>query len=371
MLKARDTERRALVLQGGGALGAYQAGVYQALEEVGEHPEWIAGISIGAINAAIIAGNPVEQRMEKLKGFWDRITEFMDVPPLIEDGFFRRMFNEWSGMTISAFGVPGFFTPRFPPAPFSFPGTPGAISFYDTAPLRETLMEFVDFDRINSGPIRLSLGAVHVRTGNFTYFDNSNTKIGPDHVMASGALPPGFPPVWIDGEAYWDGGLVSNTPLQYVLDRRVESDSWTVYQVDLFSSRGEMPCNMLEVFQRDKDIRYSSRTRMNTDIQKELIKLREAAQRLYEKLPSDLKEDKDAKLLSHSGKYGGVTVMHLINRSEDYDTHSKDYDFSRVTVQGHWKAGYDDAAQSLKDKRWIDREPVTHGISVFDLVTAD
>ena len=216
--------KRVLVLQGGGALGSYQAGAYDALCTHEFDPTWVAGISIGAINAAIIAGNPKEQRVARLKEFWELVSSPVLWRPIVKGDQTRSAFNEASAAWIAAFGVPGFFTPRVPPAPLWPRGTPQAISYYDTAPLRETLTRLVDFDLVNEKHVRLSVGAVNVRTGNFAYFDNANEKIGPEHIMASGALPPGFPPVEIDGEHYWDGGLVSNTPLDYVLDQEKIED---------------------------------------------------------------------------------------------------------------------------------------------------
>lgn len=356
----------ALVLQGGGALGAYQAGVYAALAEAGHMPDWIAGISIGAINAAIIAGNPPDRRIDRLRAFWDMVSSRVTVPSLFPDGFMRTWFNEVSAGIVAASGIPGFFEPRMPPAALSLPGTLEAISYYDTAPLRKTLLELVDFDLLNAGEVRLSVGAVNVLTGNFAYFDTTERTIGPDHIMASGALPPAFAPVIIDGEPWWDGGLVSNTPLQHVLDRHGEGEL-TVFQVDLFSARGAMPKTMGDVAQREKDIRFSSRTRLNTDMQKELQRLRDAAHRLSAKLPADLKADPDARLLAARGGQGAVTIMHLINRGEPYETGSKDYEFSRQTVNGHWQAGAADVERSLAHKDWAKRRRHDSGIVTFDL----
>ncbi|MDU1809267.1 MAG: patatin-like phospholipase family protein, partial [Bradyrhizobium sp.] len=221
--------QRVLVLQGGGALGSYQAGAYQALCHFDFEPEWVAGISIGAINAAIIAGNDRDKRVGRLKEFWEMVSSPVPWKPLLNGDHHRSAFNEASAALIAAFGVPGFFTPRFPPAPLWPAGSLQSVSYYDTAPLKRTLERLVDFDRINDLKTRLSVGAVGITTGNFTYFDNVEFKkqgkrIGPEHIMASGALPPGFPPVEIDGEHYWDGGIASNTPLDYVLDTETDRD---------------------------------------------------------------------------------------------------------------------------------------------------
>jgi NTE family protein len=211
-------ERTVLVLQGGGALGAYQAGAYEALAESNHTPDWVAGISIGAVNAALIAGNAPENRVPRLRTFWERVSSQLQSGPLIDGTDPRELFNYMSAAYVSTLGVPGFFEPRFPPAPLMPRGSPAALSIYDSSPLKATLQELVDFDILKSCAVRLSIGAVNIRSGNFAYFDSQDMTIAPEHIMASGALPPGLPPVLIEGEAFWDGGLVSNTPLQYVLD---------------------------------------------------------------------------------------------------------------------------------------------------------
>jgi NTE family protein len=243
-------ERIALLLQGGGALGSYQAGAYQALAEAELHPDWIAGISIGAVNAAIIAGNPPEKRVEKLRDFWETVSRPSLGLPLLEgvdvrNEYTHRFVNQFQSLWTLLAGAPGFFTPRVPPPFFSPPGHIEALSFYDVSPLRATLEHLVDFDLINNGSTHLSLGAVNVSTGNFVYFENTNCNICPEHVMASRSLPPGFAAVEIDGEYYWDGGLVSNTPLQWVLDSVPRQDTLT-FQIDLWSARGDLPRNLLE-----------------------------------------------------------------------------------------------------------------------------
>ena len=361
----------ALVLQGGGALGAYQAGVYEALAAAGWSPDWIAGISIGAINAALIAGNPPELRIDALHRFWDRVSSRLQAPAFIPSGPIRRWFSEVSAGITATTGLPGFFTPRLIPPALSVPGTPEAISIYDTAPLRDTLADLVDFDRINHArAIRLSLGAVNVCTGNFAYFDNRSDTITVDHVMASGALPPGFAPVVIDGEAYWDGGIVSNTPLQHVLDHldgRTDQGDATIFQVDLFPARGALPRTLADAVQREKDIRFSSRTRLNTDLNREIERLRAAAKRLVAKLPAEFQADPDALLLAAQKNPGAITVLQLVNRSEPWESQSKDYEFSRATVDGHWAAGKADVEQSLADPRWLQRKPRKSGMVTLDL----
>lgn len=360
-------EAAVLVLQGGGALGAYQAGVFEALAAAGHEPSWVAGISIGAINAALIAGNPPERRLAALRTFWDRASSRVPFPSPFPDGWGRRFFNEAAAGMVAMTGIPGFFTPRLTPPWLALPGTPEATSLYDTAPLRETLLELVDFHLLNTGPMRFSVGAVNVLSGNFTYFDNRERLIGPEHIMASGALPPGFPAVMIDGEPYWDGGIVSNTPLQYVLDTRDGTAPLLVFQVDLFSARGMMPGSLSEAMQREKDIRFSSRTRLGTDLQVRLEAMTAAAARLAARLPEDLRSDPDLlELTSHACDWP-VTILHLINRGESFESHSKDYEFSRGTIEGHWASGRSDVERSLASPRWKNRQIHDCGIVTLDL----
>jgi NTE family protein len=270
----------ALVLQGGGALGAYQAGVYEALAEADLQPDWIAGISIGAINGALIAGNAPEARVDKLRAFWERVTAkpYCDwserLFPAKSDAA-RQWLNQISANLALVSGASGFFRPRFP-APWLLPPGPiEATSAYDTSDLKATLEQLIDFDRINADRMRLSVGAVNVRTGNFVYFDTATRTIGPEHIMASAALPPGFPAVEIEGEHYWDGGLVSNTPLQWLVESRPHRDT-LAFQVDLWSARGELPRTLAEVSTRQKEIQYSSRTRAGTTSFEYVQRLRRA-----------------------------------------------------------------------------------------------
>jgi NTE family protein len=369
-------EQVVLVLQGGGALGAYQAGVYEALDKEGIRPQWVAGVSIGAINAAIIAGNPPERRVARLHEFWDGVSSQLLAPALSESygTLAREMFNQSSAALVALVGAPGFFTPRFPPAPFQPEGSPGALSYYDTTPLEKTLERLVDFDLINvKQKVRLSIGAVNVETGNFRYFDSADATytrpIGPRHIMASGALPPGFAPVEIDQEFYWDGGLVSNTPLQYVIDQPTATDM-LVFQVDLFSARGPMPRNLGEVAERAKDIQFASRTRLNTDLVAAQQKLTHAAQSLAVRLPARYASDPDLIALLNAGSPAAVTIVHLIQRIKHYETQSKDYEFSRHTVREHWEAGRADVELSLKSDSWCTRGRPQAGIRVFDLTPA-
>jgi NTE family protein len=369
--RAPATARRVLVLQGGGALGSYQAGAYQALCHEDFEPDWVAGISIGAINAAIIAGNPREKRVERLKEFWEMVSGPVSWNPLTKGDRERSYFNETSAALIATFGVPGFFTPRFPPAPLWPQGSPQSQSYYDTAPLRATLERLVDFDRINDLKTRLSIGAVGVTSGNFRYFDNFEfrklgKKIGPEHIMASGALPPGFPSIVIDGEHFWDGGIASNTPLDYVLDEETTNDL-LIFQIDLFSARGPLPTSLLEAAEREKDIRFSSRTRMNTDKNKQVHNARRALRDLIGRLPDYLKNDPSVEILREAAKENTVTVVHLIYRSKNYESSSKDYDFSHVGMVEHWSAGERDVHLSMRHKDWLERPQSGETMVTYDL----
>ncbi len=373
--KARQTAKEpaeagediVLVLQGGGALGAYQAGAYERLAACGLAPGWIAGISVGAINAAIIAGNRAEDRVARLREFWNGVSSGLLGDPFHGGTEHRENFNRWSAAWVASVGVPGFFRPRVPPAVMMPDGSPEALSFYDASPLRETLEQLVDFDRLNDGPIRVSVGAVNVLSGNFAYFDSENRRIGPEHIMASAALPPGLAPVVIEGAPYWDGGVVSNAPLQYILDYSGLRGDACIFQVDLFNARGAMPSNLLEVAQREKEIRYSSRTRLHTDSFRETQKLRRIVRRWLDKLPAEIDGDPDAEFLREFSCDSTVTIVHLILRRTAYQTHAQDYEFSRLSIEEHWQAGGHDVSRTLRHPAWRDREKPKDGIAVLDL----
>jgi len=366
-----SSAQRVLVLQGGGALGSYQAGAFQALCHQGFEPEWVAGISIGAVNAAIIAGNDEKLRVDRLKEFWEMVSAPVPWNPVLQTDRGRSIYNETSAAIIATFGVPGFFTPRLPPAPLWPHGSPQAQSYYDTAPLRRTLERLVDFDRINDLKCRLSIGAVGVTSGNFRYFDNlefrrQGKRIEPEHIMASGALPPGFPSIVIDGEHYWDGGIASNTPLDYVLDAETDRDL-LIFQVDLFSARGPLPETLLEAAEREKDIRFSSRTRLNTDKNRQIHNARKAVRDLIAKLPEDLQHDASVEFLRKAAKENTVTVVHLIYKSKNYESSSKDYDFSHLAMVEHWEAGVRDVHLSMRRKEWLERPQSGETMVTYDL----
>jgi NTE family protein len=360
-----------LVLQGGGALGAYQAGAYEALAEKGYMPDWVAGISIGAINGAIIAGNPPDRRVARLRRFWERVSSGLQAIPLSSQRQVRNVFNDASSLLGLMGGAPGFFTPRPMPPLFAPAQTPGDIGYYSTAPLAATLAELVDFQFLKSGPTRLSVGAVNVRSGNFAYFDSRRQDIAAAHVMASGALPPGLPPVEINGEFYWDGGVVSNTPLQYVLDEPATAPALNIFQVDLFSARGTLPETVLDAVEREKEIRYSSRTRFNTDVMRHRVTVHHALKRLLAKLPEELRNDPDAQLLARRPVEPDVSVVHLIYRARAYEGHARDYEFSRVSVEEHWEQGARDVRATLDKEAWTRRSRAATGMRTYDLTEGD
>lgn len=334
-----------LVLQGGGALGAYQAGAYEAL--AGRPVQWVAGISIGAINAALIAGNPPERRLARLRAFWERVSLALPLPPDPEViGPVRGWWDDAMAWWGAAMGVPGFFAPRPPLAWWPTPPQ----SWYDTTPLRETLLELVDFDVLNDGPMRFSVGAVDVQTGNFTYFDNRRERIGVEHVMASGALPPGFGAVQVDGRWYWDGGLVSNTPLAYVMDHvhGHPERPVTIFQIDLFSARGKLPQTLADAAEREKDIRFSSRTRLVSDLARERHEMHQRLQRLAALLPEKQQQSAQVRELLRGTLDPAVTLVHVIHRRKSWETQTKDYEFSSLSMHEHWQAGGFDMAASLQ-----------------------
>lgn len=361
----RAHEHRILLLQGGGALGAYHGGVYEGIAAVGFAPDWVVGISIGAINAALIVGNPPERRLERLREFWNRVSARAPfVLPAAMD-FARPAMNRMAASSAMFFGIPGFFVPRFPAPQFVPQGTLAALSYYDTEPLRATLEELVDFDLVNRGSVRLSLGAVNARTGESVYFDTERHAITASHVMASGALPPGFPPVEIDGEHYFDGGIMSNTPLQYAArDFRLDA---LIVAVDLFSGLGELPRNLDQVNERVKDIQFQSKTRFSMDQIRQIEALRSTLADVLARLPANLRSDPQVKVLQDVSRRGRLSLVHLVNRCDTRSSDFKDYEFSRATVDELWAAGRDDAEQVLEHPEACSVSDLGNGVRVFDL----
>jgi NTE family protein len=354
----------ALVLQGGGALGSYQAGVIEGLAEVAVEPTWTAGISIGALNTAIIAGNAPEDRVAALRGFWQTICQPSDLvghvgsmaPALLGFANLGRKFSSmWAAVRALTGGQAGFFTPRvFSPLGGDRRKRPDEVSYYDTSALRSTLQKFADFDRINDGEMRVSVGAVNVRTGNLVYFDNTKIRLKPEHFMASGALPPGFPAVEIDGEYYWDGGLVSNTPLTEII-RDTQQKNTLVFQVDLWSARGTLPGDFLDIAERTKDIQYSSRTRAITAFVSQNQRHARLIKELLQHVPPNIRRSSSAIRKAESSADGGaVNVVHLIYENKFFEGHYKDFEFSTDTMTEHWESGLEDIRRSFGHPEWFD-----------------
>ncbi|MEO1167163.1 MAG: patatin-like phospholipase family protein [Pseudomonadota bacterium] len=358
-------EQTALVLQGGGALGSYQAGVFEALAEAGIMPDWIAGISIGAINAAIIAGNPPGDRTTQLRHFWEEVTAALPSFPVWPSDYMREALHQWSAGFVAAFGVPGFFQPRPIPPFIALPGSQAALSFYDSTPLRETLDAYIDWERINSGAVRLSVGAVNVETGNFRYFDSALEPLDARHIMASGALPPGLPPVEIDGCLWWDGGLVSNTPLQHIVAER--DTDMLVFQVDLFSASDIRPATIDDVLAREKEIRYSSRTRQITDQFLERSETASAIRAALNALPESLCDDPAIVALKALAEEPALNIVHLIHKANAWEGGSRDYEFSRRTMEDHWDAGREAVAETIRHGDVIARNIADGKSAAFDL----
>ncbi|CDX23378.1 Patatin [Mesorhizobium sp. ORS 3324] len=363
-------DRIALVFQGGGALGAYQAGVYQALSDAGCEPTWLSGVSIGAINASIIAGNEPSRRLQRLEQFWQTVSGRKIWTYTPEGDIYRDIRNRTSSWMTMTMGQPGFFKPRSPNPWFQPPGADGATSFYDTAELKDTLESLIDFDVLNDGKKRLSVGAVNVRTGNFVYFDTDKVRIGPEHIMASGALPPAFPSIRIEGEYYWDGGIVSNTPLQYLLDQE-EDRSSLVFQVDLFSARGALPRGMADVLSRHKDIMYSSRTRQNTDNFQRIHALKMKLLDALKRVPPEQLRDGERELIADYSDAGVVNIVHLIYQHKSYEGHAKDYEFSGTSMREHWEMGLEDTERTLRHKQWLMLPTNAEGVTIHDLHRED
>jgi NTE family protein len=368
----------ALVLQGGGALGAYQAGVYEGLHEAGIRPTWLAGISIGALNAAVIAGSPEAERVGRLREFWETICAApIDWPasqgvahalPFAFD--LRSAHNTAAAMRALLMGQSGFFKPRFPPPFLSMFAGDAATSFYDTAPLRDTLQRLVDFDLLNAGAVRVSVGAVNVRNANLVYFDTAERRLRAEHFMASGALPPGFPAVEIDGESYWDGGMVSNTPLSRVLTSEPRRDTLT-FQVDLWSAKGRLPHDLRDVSSRQKDIQYSSRTRAITNHMLQMQKMRQALQQLMAKLPAAAMNDEEVVAVADLACHRAYNIVHLIYQSKAFEGHSKVYEFGLHAMREHWQSGLEDIRRTLSDPRRLEPPSSELGIVTHDVHRED
>jgi NTE family protein len=339
-----------LVLQGGGALGSYQAGVYQALHEAGIEPDWIIGTSIGAINASLIAGNAPQNRLSRLKEFWKRMEQnpiwsFRDVFP----GFNEKL-SYWSTVTN---GIPGFFRPNpLAHAGNDYPLGADRAGYYSTEPLEQTLSELVDFDLVNRCAPRLTVGAAHVRTSQMRYFDSRDSKLGVKHIMASGALPPAFPAIRIDGELYWDGGILSNTPTEAVFDDNPRKNS-LIFAVHMWNPSGAEPTTMAEVLNRHKDVQYSSRIASHIARQQQAHRLRHVISQLAARLPEAERNSDAVKELAGYGCPTRMHVVRLLAPQLDRENHTKDIDFSPSGIRQRWDAGYVHTRAVLDRSPWV------------------
>lgn len=358
----RSFGQQVLVLQGGGALGAYQVGVYQALHETGIEPDWVIGTSIGAINASIIAGSPVGERMDRLAEFWRRVEH----GHVFEAGLPPSVATFWRNAATVSGGHPAFFSPN----PFAFasvhwPFEPEEAGYYSVDPMRETLADLVDFDAINSGDVRLTVGASGATSGEMVYFDSRDMPLDLRHIMASGALPPAFPAVRIDGELYWDGGILSNTPVEAVFDDNPRRDSM-VYAVHVWNPHGPEPRSIWEVMNRQKDVQYSSRAASHIRRQRQLHRLRHVITELSDLLPPEKRQSEEVAELA---AYGCPTRMHVIRLLApvlDYEDHSKDIDFSPGGIRTRWEAGYSDTIRTLEAAPWREKVDPLEGFVLHE-----
>jgi NTE family protein len=360
--------RIVLVLQGGGALGAYQAGVYQALHEHDLVPEWVVGTSIGAVNAALISGNVPASRLQRLKQFWDRIAHPDGVDMAAISDAQRRVQIHVNTLDTTLRGVPGFFAPRwYSLFPFGLAVAPDDASFYDTRALEATLRELVDFDYLNApGGTRLTINAVKVTSGELAHFDSKRGRIGPEHVRASGSLPPGFPPVRIDGDLYWDGGLYSNTPLESVLADLPPGDT-LCFMVDLWSASGSEPATLDEVRTRQKDVTYASRTQRHIADYVKAHRLQRKMRDLYLRLPPEQRTPEDMRELGALGCDSTLHIVRLRYAGHDWHMAAKDINFSRGSIEWRWNQGYADAQRAVKHAGWLRQVSAGAAVVVHEL----
>jgi NTE family protein len=361
--------------------------VYEGIHAHGIRPNWIAGISIGAINAAIIAGSPPDERVARLRGFWETICRPYGFEALPGGQLYEQWYSTWLAPMLQGIpfgfgtpalngqlaaaqavisGQPGFFKPRIPPPFWSQQEGAGSASYYDTSPLEATLNQYVDFDLLNKGAVRVSLGAVNVATGNFANFDNTEMPLTVRHVMASGALPPGFPAIEIDGEFYWDGGLVSNTPLAHVMSVAPLRDT-LAFQVDLWPARGPLPTSLEQVAERQKDIQYSSRTRAVTDNLARALRLRGALRTVLERLPEAERNGRELAEIRKIATTPAINIVNLIYQRKSYERHSKDYEFGTEAMRDHWASGLADIVATLEQPRVLDRPAPGAGLVSHDI----
>lgn len=357
------------VFQGGGALGAFQVGGVEALLKHGFETNMVVGISIGGFNAAIVAGNPYEKRLEKLKYFWNKITTHIPYPNMAFAGI-SKMHNFWGAQSALLFGQQGFFQPKLLNPWLINNGQPEEFSFYDTAPVRETLAEVIDFDYLNEGHVRLCLGATDLESGNFVFFDNARQIITMEHILASGALPPGFPAVKIEGRYYVDGGVYSNTPFSIVLDEFVQDENQIghvlCFMFDLFSAQGVLPHSMDGMLERIKDIQYSSHSKRSNQLYATAQNLSHAIRFLGSKLTDEQRHDPQVKDILKLGHANSLELVHVIYHSlRGTELHSKDYNFSAQTAEIHYRQGYEQTEQLIlaEQKKW--KQQIVEGSAIY------
>ncbi|CCD06371.1 TPA: patatin-like phospholipase family protein [Legionella pneumophila] len=359
--------------QGGGALGAYQAGVLHALNEVGYHPHWYVGTSIGAINAAIAAGNSDKERIEKMYQFWESIAtpSAVNESTLLDDKISRKIQHLIAAHSALLLGQPGFFIPRFPSPDFGWHNSPDLLSYYDTSPLHNSLEKFIDFDRLNNNKLtRISVGAVEVSSGMMTYFDSYKQKIGPEHIMASGALPPGFPAVKVDGKYYWDGGISSNSPVNYILNHNNQKQM-LCFMIHLFDSFGMVPTSMDEVLKRKKDIEFSSRFIKLINLHKEIHDLRNTIHILSNHISPEEKAKPEIRECIKKGRPSAISLVRFLYEHDETELSSKDYEFSKKSIHERIQKGYDDGKNAIKKSPWNQSVPMTEGIALYDMSAKD
>lgn len=367
MAKNMDFDHTVLLLHGGGALGAYEVGVFKALQEYGYQPDWIIGTSIGSINSAIIAGNPPEKQLEKLQAFWESIATIMpETPDTLNNLAMEKAQHYLSAAYTLMNGQRGFFTPRAISPWFSLQSTADKLSFYDSSPLRKTLLDLIDFNLINEAKTRLSMGSVRVNTGHLVYFDNTKMHISVDHVMASCALPPGLPAVRIDDHFYWDGGVHSNTQLNLLMSER-EPLSYLCFLVNLFDTQGITPTNMEEVLMRQKDIGYASHTRSAILNYRHVHNLRRAIRILADQLPEETKLDPEIKKIINLGQTSIIQAARFHYKNRISDLSSKDYEFSLPSIKAHMHNGYKDVQKTMPDPPWENPCPREVGLMMYEV----
>jgi NTE family protein len=368
--KLSENQRFVLVLQGGGALGAYQAGVYQALDEAGVHPDWIIGTSIGAINGALIAGNSASERVSRLREFWHAIScdDFETwLPPALRHSRFTSTMN---ALQVQLLGNPSFFLPRWTLALEGF--GPESASFYDTRPLRRTLNEYIDFNRLNAHDIHLSVGSTSVTRGEITYFETARERLRVEHVLASSSLPPGFGATRVDGDVYWDGGVCSNMPLEKLLsdDTGRNRDS-LCFIVQLWNQEGSEPTSLMDVSARKKEIGFASRYHDEIEAFRNTHRLRHAISELFEALPEKKRASARFTELSEMGSDRRMDIVRLGRKTHNWELSTKDINFSWAIVQERWEHGYQDAHKALRQAPWQRTDHAREGVFTYEIRSAE